>query len=272
MPRPVVFLTDFGWEDAFVGICHGVLARGSPSSNVIDLAHTVPPQDVRRGALLLARSVPYMPADAVYLAVVDPGVGTDRRSVALETVSGAVMVGPDNGLLSMAWAAAGGVARAVRITSEQVILRPTAPTFHGRDVFAPAAGHMAAGGRVEDLGPDVEPSTLVMLSAPAPDVRPGVVRCEVMGIDRFGNVELSSGEAALADAGIDESSAIEVEGPVGGTALVRARTFGEVAPGDAALIVDSSGWLAVVVNGGNAAEGFGLSIGDAVILRGAADR
>jgi S-adenosylmethionine hydrolase len=267
--RPVAFLSDFGLDDVFVGVCHGVLARGSPSSRVIDLTHAVPPQDVRRGALLLARAVPYVPDDAVYLAVVDPGVGTSRRPLALVTGSGAAMVGPDNGLLSMAWAVLGGVSRAAEVTSADVILRPTSATFHGRDVFAPAAAHLAAGGALSDLGPGVDTLSLATLPPPSADVLPGSLRCQAIGVDRFGNVELSAGEVDLRSAALDGAEAFDAEIPAGNVIMARARTFGDVGPGDAALVVDSSGWLTIVVNGGSAAEGFALSVGDPVVLRAA---
>ena len=144
MSRPIVFLTDYGRSDAFVGICHGVMARIAPDARVIDLTHAVPRQDVLRGAVELARAVPYMPADAVYVAVVDPGVGSDRRAVAV-AAGASLLVGPDNGVLSLAWDALGGVTEAVEIASPAVVLAPVSRTFHGRDIFAPAAAHLAAG-------------------------------------------------------------------------------------------------------------------------------
>src|SRR5919198_5551754 len=172
--RPIVFLSDYGLEDEFVGICHAVIARVSPESTVIDLSHAVPPQDVLRGALLLGRSIRYLPADAVVLAVVDPGVGTPRRPVAVETTEGGqLLVGPDNGLLSLAWAERSGVARAVEISQPEVILEPVSATFHGRDIFAPAAAHLASGSDLAALGPDVGPASLAVLEVPVPGVEPG---------------------------------------------------------------------------------------------------
>ncbi len=269
MTRPVAFLSDFGLDDVFVGVCHGVLARGAPSSRVIDLTHAVPPQDVERGALLLARSVPYLPDDTVYLAVVDPGVGTARRPLALRTEHGAALVGPDNGLLSLALPALGEVAAAVAVTSPEVILRPTSATFHGRDVFAPAAAHLAAGGALDDLGEAVDPTTLIVLPTPSASAAPGSLRCRTIGVDRFGNIELSATRADLGAASLDGEPALDAEVPAGHVRVAGARTFGDVNAGDAALIVGSSGWLTIAVNGGNAAESFGVSVGDPVVFRAA---
>ena len=173
-PRPIVFLSDYGLDDDFVGICHAVMARISPRSNVIDLSHAVPPQDVLRGALALHRSLPFLPTDAVVLAVVDPGVGTPRLPVAVETARhGRLLVGPDNGLLTLAWLQEQGVRSAVEIASPAARLEPVSTTFHGRDIFAPAAAHLAGGMALKELGPPVDPRSLVALSLPKAGVEPG---------------------------------------------------------------------------------------------------
>jgi len=168
MARPIVFVTDYGLADGFVGICHGVMARIAPEARVIDLTHAIPRQDVMRGALVLGRATDFMPGDAVYAAVVDPGVGSERRSIAVHAASGAVLVGPDNGLLSMAWDAFGGAVAAVEIAAEDVVLQPVSKTFHGRDVFAPAAAHLAHGLPLERMGPSVDPAGLRALELAAP--------------------------------------------------------------------------------------------------------
>jgi S-adenosyl-L-methionine hydrolase (adenosine-forming) len=169
VPRPVVFVSDFGLADAFVGVCHGVIARIAPDCHVIDLTHEVAPQDVRRGALVLAQALAYMPDDAVYLAVVDPGVGGARRPVVVEAGSGTLLVGPDNGLLSLAWDALGGALRARVIDGDGVILRAASATFHGRDVFAPVAAHLALGLHPDQVGRPAEPSSLMRTAAPVAD-------------------------------------------------------------------------------------------------------
>jgi len=260
MVRPIVFLTDYGLADEFVGVCHGVIARIAPEARVIDLTHAVPRQDVLRGAIVLSRAAPFMPQDAVYLAVVDPGVGSERRSIAVEAGSGAVLVGPDNGLLSMAWAELGGAARAVEITSRRVLLHPVSATFHGRDVFAPAAAHLAGGLALGELGSAVETSGLATVDPPGPMVAPGAVGARVIGVDGFGNVQLNVRPADLETAGLTGS--LEVCGRV----LTRASTFSDVSERVAAAIVDSQGFVSLIVNRGSAAQVLGLHRGDTVTL------
>ena len=165
--RPVCFLSDFGLADDFAGTCKGVMLRIAPGLSVVDLTHEVPDFGVETGAEILQHATRYMPADAVYLAVVDPGVGTKRRGVALRTGSGALLVGPDNGLLVLAAESLGGISGAVALTEERFHLHPVSNTFHGRDVFAPVAAHLAAGAGFSDLG---MPSTLLH----SRDRRPGV--------------------------------------------------------------------------------------------------
>jgi S-adenosylmethionine hydrolase len=265
--RPLVFLSDYGLSDEFAGICRAVALRISPASQVVDLTHSIPPQDVLRGALVLAKSSRFLPSDAVILAVVDPGVGTSRRPVAVQTSHGGLMVGPDNGLLSLAWEEQGGLVGAVEILSGEVVLDPVSATFHGRDIFAPAAAHLAAGMPLERLGPPVDPGDLVRVAVPSPNVEPGRVDGEVLGVDRFGNVELSVRATDLRAAGLEGRSRLQVLGRGQSTEVRRAGTFGEVGPGEFALIVNSGGWLAVVVNRGSAGEELGLVPGDPVSVR-----
>lgn len=263
MTRPILFLTDYGRSDAFVGICHGVMARIAPDSRVIDITHSVPRQDVLRGAIELARAVPYMPEGAVYVAVVDPGVGSDRRAVA--TAAGAsLLVGPDNGLLSLAWEELGGVEAAVEIDSPAVVLEPVSRTFHGRDVFAPAAAHLSAGMPLEDLGSAIDMAGLQRLDVPSPMVAVGAVGARVTGTDGFGNVQLNATELDLDAAGVTPGNVLVVNG----RRLPRAGTFAELPEREPGLIVDSDGYLAIVVNHGNAAQMLGLAAADTVVIEG----
>src|SRR5947209_7888155 len=187
--RPIIILSDYGLDDEFVGICHGVIAKLAPDAHVIDLSHGIRRADVRAGALRLADARPYMPPGSVYLAVVDPGVGTARRAIAVEDPDGSYGVGPDNGLLSHLWTRT--PARAVEITSEEVVLRPASATFHGRDVFAPAAAHLALGRPILKLGPQISVESLVRIEVPKAAVGERV-SCEVLSVDRFGNVQLAA--------------------------------------------------------------------------------
>jgi S-adenosylmethionine hydrolase len=260
MSRPIVFLTDYGLADEFVGVCHGVIARIAPDAHVIDLSHAVPRQDVLRGAITLGRSVPYLPDYAVYLGVIDPGVGSERRAIVVRTVSGVDLVGPDNGLLSFAWDALGGVDAVVEVRSDAVVLAPVSRTFHGRDVFAPAAAHVARGMALTDLGPAVDPGTLRTLEVPGPMVAVGAVGARVMSVDGFGNVQLNARADDLEAAGIGDTMS------VGGRVVPRVGIFSDVPPGAVAALLDSQGQLALVVNSGSAAETLGLVVGRAVVI------
>jgi S-adenosylmethionine hydrolase len=262
--RPIVFLTDYGLVDEFVGVCRGVIERISPGVTVIDLTHQIERQAVLQGAIVLGRAARYMPESAVYLAVVDPGVGSNRRPIAVEAASGAVLVGPDNGLLSMAWTSLGGATRAVEVTSNDVTLRPVSRTFHGRDVFAPTAAHVAAGVPLERLGPPLDPTELQRVELSGPMVAKGTIDARVVGVDGFGNVQLNATPQHISSAGL--------RGPVNvaNRALPLVATFADVPPGDPALIVDSQGFVAIVVNQGSASRMFELRPGDTVtIARGA---
>jgi S-adenosylmethionine hydrolase len=262
-----VFLSDYGLEDEFVGICHAVMVRISPESRIIDLLHAVPPQDVLRGALTLHRAIPFLAIEAVVVAVVDPGVGTPRRPIAVETVHGGrILIGPDNGVLSLAWAQAGGVAKAVEIASSAVILEPVSRTFHGRDIFSPAAAHLARGMALESLGPSLDPRSLMALRLPRASVEPGEIDAEVLSIDRFGNVQLSARAEDLAAGEMEGLSDLELQAGEWSTKVRRVETFGDVVEGEFGLIVDSTEWLAVVIYRGNAAEALALAVGDPVTI------
>ena len=257
--RYLSFLTDYGLEDGFVAACHGVAARIAPDARIIDITHLVPPGDVRRGAAVLAQTVPYLPP-AVHVAVVDPGVGTARRGIAV-AAGDSVFVGPDNGLLSWALTAAGGAARAFSLTNQELWLSRVTATFHGRDIFMPVAAHLAAGADLDAAGAGIAVADLVMLPAPERVVRDFMAAGEVLTVDRFGNVQLTITGADAAEIGVTP----------GGTVLVRfghqqltvpyRETFGAVATGDVVAYTDSAGLVSVAVNGGNAAQRLGLPPG-----------
>jgi S-adenosyl-L-methionine hydrolase (adenosine-forming) len=270
--RAIVFLSDFGYRNEWVGICHAVMNRIAPASPIVDLSHGVPPLDVRGGAVLLVDSLPYLSPNAILLAIVDPSVGRDR-DVALESNDGRLVVGPDNGLLAPAAAALGGVARAVEITSPDIVLAPISPSFHARDVLAPAAAHLAAGVDLETLGPPIERATLAALTIPEPTVERGKIECEVLDLNRFGNVLLNVRESQLAESGLEGAGAIQVDATSGSGRAEWVSTYSDVASGDWGIIVDPRGWLLVIRgNPANAAEGLGsVSPGDPIWLTVARD-
>jgi S-adenosyl-L-methionine hydrolase (adenosine-forming) len=258
----ITFTSDYGLEDPFVGVCHGVVARVAPRVRVIDVTHAVGAQDVRHGAWVLAQAVPYLPR-AVHLAVVDPGVGTGRGMVAVEA-GGQVLVGPDNGLLVWAAEALGGVERVHELENPAYRLEPVSRTFHGRDVFAPAAAHLAAGVAPGELGPELDPGRLVRLERAGARVDRGRVRASVVAVDHFGNLALDLHGGDLEGAGVGVGDPVQVR--VGGRShrAMVAETFASVPAGDLVLHEDSFGSLAVAVNLGRAADRLGARPGDQV--------
>jgi hypothetical protein len=267
--RPVVFLSDLGTRDESVGACRLVIERGAPGTTVIDLSHGVPMQDVLTGAILLADGLPFLPRDAVVLAVVDPGSGTDRRAVAIETGSGCALVGPDNGLLSLAWPALGGIANAVAITSPDVVLRSDTRVLDARDVFAPAAAWIASGRALGDLGPAVDPSSLVTRRLVEPDVEAQLVKGEVLDIDRFGNVRLNVRPDHLERAGLEAEPDLQVTTPDVSTPARRIATYSDVPEGEYGVLTDAWRWVSIVRYEASAADGLRIDRGDLVWLRGA---
>jgi len=262
--RYLSFLTDYGLEDGFVAACHGVAARIAPDAGLIDVTHLIPPGDVRRGAAVLAQTVPYLPP-AVHVAVVDPGVGTARRGVAV-AAGDSVFIGPDNGLLSWAVRAAGGAVRAFSLTNWALWLDNVSATFHGRDIFMPVAAHLAADTDLAAAGEEIAVADLVSLPVPERLVRDSVAEGEVLTVDRFGNIQLT----------ITASDTAEIGVAPGGMMLIRCGRhqltvpyrdmFGAVAPGELVAYTDSAGLVAIAVNGGDAAGRLGLPPGARVSI------
>jgi len=249
----ITFLSDFGVTDDFVGTCHGVIKRIAPGAEIIDITHGIPPQAVLQGALVLANTIRYMPT-GVHLAVIDPGVGTDRRALALRDRSGRLYVGPDNGLLVPAAERQGGIEAAHELANGDFQLEPVSATFHGRDIFSPAAAHLACGLDVAELGPRVDPETLVRLDIPAPEVGRQRVRATVLYVDRFGNVQLNLSRQDLEAVGFLPGTRIELVFPLDRYYAMTARTFADARPGDLILYEDSYGNIALALRGGDAAS------------------
>jgi S-adenosyl-L-methionine hydrolase (adenosine-forming) len=260
----LTFLTDYGLEDGFVAACHGVAAKIAPAARIIDITHLVPPGDVRRGAAVLAQTVPYLPP-AVHVVVVDPGVGTARRGVAVQAGE-SILVGPDNGVLSWAVAGLGGADRAVQLTNGELWLHPVSPTFHGRDIFMPAAAHLAAGAELTTAGTEIKPAELVSLPAPTSRVRDGEAEGEVMSVDRFGNVQLSIPAAEASRLGVRFGAPLVVRCGRRQLTVPYLETFASVAPGEIVAFTDSAGLISLAVNAGDAAQQLGLPPGAHVRL------
>jgi S-adenosyl-L-methionine hydrolase (adenosine-forming) len=232
---------------------------------VIDITHGIPPQHVLQGALVLANTLPYMPA-GVHVAVVDPGVGGDRKALALRGGDGRLYVGPDNGLLLVAADRLGGIEEAAEIANEDYMLTPVSRTFHGRDVFSPAGAHLAAGVELRELGPALDSAGLARLELPVAQVGTARIRATALYIDRFGNIQLNLISEDLEKVGIVPGTKVEVEVRFERYFAVAARTFAEVRTGDIVLYEDSYRNIALAINQGNAAGMFSLRVGQEVLL------
>jgi len=263
--RPICFLSDFGLGDDFVGLCKGVMLRIAPEAPVIDLTHQVPGFAVEEGAEILEHATHYMPENTVYLAIVDPGVGTERRALALSTISGALLVGPDNGLMIPAAEALGGIECAISLTNADYHLRPVSNTFHGRDVFSPATAYLATGLAPSKLGEIVDPASLARLKLPGIERESSnTFSVAIIGVDRYGNARLS---ATAEEAGLRFGALLKVEAAENGEMPVRyVETFGHSKVGDLVLVPDSHRRLSLSVNKGHAFRALGLKTNGRVRL------
>lgn len=263
----ICFLTDFGLRDDFVGVCHGVIEKIAPGTRVIDVTHGIPAQAVLQGALVLAGTLPYMPA-GVHLAVVDPGVGGIRRPLALRDREGRFFVGPDNGLLIPA-AERAGIESAVELANPTYALPSISRTFHGRDLFSPAAAHLARGVAIDELGPPLDPDALVHLDLPEPtiDQVAATAAATMLYADSFGNVALNLTREHLEEIGCVPGSRIELE--LGGERYfaTATRTFGDARQGDVILYEDSYRNMSIAINRGSAAELLHANPGRKVSIR-----
>jgi S-adenosyl-L-methionine hydrolase (adenosine-forming) len=266
MAPVITFLTDFGVADDFVGTCHGVMKRITPAADIIDITHAIQPLQVLQGSLVLANTLPYMPA-GVHLAVVDPGVGTDRRAVVLRVADGRLFVGPDNGLLMPAADRFGGADAAWELTETRYQLQPLSRTFHGRDVFSPAAAHLAGGVDASELGPALSLDTLVRLDVPTPEIGQREIVAHVLIVDRFGNVQLNLTAADIQSFGIVPGTRIELEIGLERFYAIAARTFADVNRGDIVLYEDAYRNIAIAINKGAAAAVVSVRPGDRVRIR-----
>jgi hypothetical protein len=264
--RPITFLSDYGYEDEFAGVCRAVISQIAPEAPLIDLTHGIARQDVRQGAIALANALPMCPP-GVHLAVVDPGVGSARRAVAVAAGESRFLVGPDNGLLSRALDRLGGATEAVELSRSPFRLEPLSATFHGRDLFAPVAAHLALGATLPEAGEPIDPASLAALELPVPEIGADEVVAHAIHQDGFGNVTLNLDASMLTGGPLRPGERLEVRAPDGRFEALWARTFADVEPADVLLFEDSSGALAIAVSGGSAAGLLNLSSDSEVRLR-----
>jgi S-adenosyl-L-methionine hydrolase (adenosine-forming) len=258
--RFITFLTDFGLQDDFVGTCHGVMLSIAPEARIVDITHGISPGSVLEGALVLANTVRYMPV-GVHLAVVDPGVGGGRRPLALLGADGRVFVGPDNGLLVRAAEREAPIVAAHELANPDYALPTVSRTFHGRDLFSPAAAHAALGVELAALGPPLDPDALVRLDVPQPEFGASRIRATILYVDRFGNIQLNLTREHLDRAGIVPGTRVELELGVERFYAVAARTFGDARSGDIILYEDAYRNVSIAINRGNAADMLGVVAG-----------
>jgi S-adenosylmethionine hydrolase len=248
----ITFLSDFGLKDDFVGTCHGVMKGIAPDAQIIDLTHGIPPQAVLQGSLVLANTIGFMPV-GVHLAIVDPGVGGPRRPLALRDAEGRLYVGPDNGLLLPA-ASKAGIVAAHELANPGYALEAISRTFHGRDLFSPAAAHLARGVALEELGPPVDPEGLVRLDLPAPVLGEGSAVATLLYVDSFGNIALNLTRDDVERIGIVSGTRVELELAGERYYAIAARTFADARPGDVILYEDSYRNMSVAISRGSAAR------------------
>jgi S-adenosylmethionine hydrolase len=261
----IAFLSDYGLDDEFVGVCHGVILGIAPNVRVVDVHHNILRQDIGHGAVVLQQTIPFL-AGCVHLCVVDPTVGSGRRALALLTSWGDVFIGPDNGLMMPAAETAGGIVRAVELTDERFLLTPVSKTFQGRDVFAPAAAHVASGVDARELGPEVDPADLVPLEIPKAWIHDDHLHAEVLQVDRFGNLQLNFKSDLLERVGLHEHDRVEIRLEGNRIDVRLGSTFADVEQGEFVLVEDSYRHLSVAINQGDAAARLRAGAGSTAIV------
>ena len=262
----LTFLSDYGFEDAFLGVCKGVIARTAPEVRVLDVLHLVVPQDVEQGAAVLASAIPYLPAPAVHLALVDPFRPTPTRGMAVRTGDGSVFVSPDNGLTSLAWDVAGGAVEARTLDNPALWNPSPARTFRGRDVFSPVAARLASGLPFEQVGGLLDVAELERLAERLPTVEADHVHGEVAQVDHFGNLTLNLQRTHLEQAGIALGDDVELR--CSGKTLVVPflETYGEVGRGRVVVCEDSFRTVTIAVNQGSAGQRLRAGRGEPLVI------
>jgi len=260
----VTFLSDYGHDDVFVGVCKGVIARIAPHVRLIDVCHLIAAQDVEQGATQLVGAMPYLPV-GIHLAVVDPQA-THARGIVVRTGDGSLLVGPDNGLLSLAWEERGGIVEVVEIANKDLWLERVHATFRGRDIYAPVAGHLATGRPLSDVGPTLDAADLTRIGVHIPVVDDDHVHAEIQAVDHFGNASLNIARSDLEAAGITLGDVVEVRCNGRTLSVPFTHTFGEVAPGRLTLCEDSFRSVQLAVNAGRASQELRVNRGDPIVI------
>jgi S-adenosylmethionine hydrolase len=260
----VTFLSDYGHDDVFVGVCKGVIAQIAPHVRLIDVCHLIAPQDVEQGATQLAGAMPYLPV-GIHLAVVDPQ-GVHARGIVVRTADGSLLVGPDNGLLSLAWEVRGGIEKVVEVANRELWLERVHATFRGRDIYAPVAGHLAAGTDLDEVGPEVALEDLTRITVHEAVVDDDHVHAEIRAVDHFGNASLNIARADLEAAGITLGDVVEVRCNGRTITVPFTHTFGEVTPGRLTLCEDSFRAVQLAVNAGRASQELRVNRGDPIVI------
>ena len=261
----VTFLSDYGHDDVFVGVCKGVVAGIAPHVRVIDICHLITPQDVVQGATSFAAALAFLPR-AVHLAMVDPQSARAARGIVVRTGDGSLLVGPDNGLLSLGWDVRGGIETVVEIANRELWLEHIHATFRGRDIFAPVAGHLATGRPLADVGPTIDATELVALEKHVAVVDDDHVHAEISTVDHFGNASLNVARSDLEAAGITLGDVVEVRCNGRTLAVPFTHTFGEVAAGRLTLCEDSFRAVQLAVNAGRADQELRVNRGDPIVI------
>jgi S-adenosylmethionine hydrolase len=254
----LTLLTDYGQADEFVGVCHAVALGIDPDARIVDLTHGIRRHDVRHGALALRNTLPYVPV-GVHVAVVDPQVGTERRAVAVRCADGRVLVGPDNGVLSLAWERCGGAVEAIDVTRSQHRLEPVSATFHGRDVFVPVAARLAAGAELLDAGEPLAIEELELLELPSPRLEGDSAVAHALLVDGYGNVSLDLGHEHMMSLGLTLGTRARVAASGRTATATVVQTFADVPAGEMLVYEDAWGAVALAVNRGDAAATLGLA-------------
>ena len=265
-PAWLTFLSDYGFEDPFLGVCKGVIARTAPHVQIIDVVHLINPQDVEQGAAVLASAVAYLPTPAVHLALVDPFRASPTRGIAVRTADGSTFVSPDNGLTSQAWAACGGAVQAHQVDNRDLWHPSPARTFRGRDVFSPVAARLASGTPIEEVGTPIDVDELELLAVRAPTVDEDHVHGEVVTVDHFGNLTLNMNSADLEAAGIRLGDEVELRSSGKAMTVPFLLTYGEVGRGKVVVCEDSFRTVTIAVNQGSAAQRLRAGEGEPLVI------